>query len=401
MQSESDPIGRSSSHQDLATAVAAANPSLPSNAVRRLVPLAFLAVSVALAAALPATAAAAAPRDGSGLFVADDDWDFAAPGVLPALGSDFGRLRPRAFRLQTVWNTVDRPEWLERTEAMIAHARLRGVEQIILTLRSNNPANVGPEGYFPTAAEYRAKVEPLVERLAGAVDVWGPANEPNIAWRPKEAPGGQAPLPARLLAGYHVAFEEIVRRHDPSALITSPDFLDAGSVASFADYVRAYSAAAGGGWGDVVALHPYGDVKRADRPDAPAAFTDAFAALIPPDREIWVTEVGAHHDGDSAGQAARVKWIADVLASHPRVARVAYYNMRGGGPEWDTGLLDADFSRRSAWYAWCAATHGDDPRHPDCAPPFLDPADDGPGCIAYFVEYLVLETHDWSGVRCV
>lgn len=356
-------------------------------------------LALVLACAVP-PATATTPRDGSGLFVADDDWDFANPGALPALGHGFAKLGPRAFRLQTVWNTVDRPEWMARTEAMIAHARLQGAEQIVVTLRSNNPANVGPEGYFPTADEYRAKVEPLVQRLAGAVDVWGPANEPNIAWRPKEAPGGQAPLPPVALAGYYIAFHDTVRRHDPTATITSPDFLDAGSLASFDDYLRTYSAAAEGGWGDVVAFHPYGDVKRADHPDAPATFTDALARLIPSDRDIWVTEVGAHHDGDPAAQAARVEWIAYVLASHPRVRRIAYYNMRGGGLEWDTGLLDGDFRRRPAWYVWCAATHGDDPRHPDCAPPFLDPAD-GPGCIAYFVEYLVLDTHDWSGVRCV
>ncbi|HEX2160302.1 MAG TPA: glycosyl hydrolase [Thermoleophilaceae bacterium] len=365
--------------------------------MRRLLPI-LACLGLVLGGAAPATAANS--RDGWGLFVADDDWDFANPGALPALGGDFAKLGPRVFRLQTIWNTVDRPEWMTRTQAMIAEARLQGAQQVILTLRSNNPANVGPEGYFPTADEYRAKVEPLVQQLAPVVDVWGPANEPNIAWRPKEDPAGQAPLPALTLAGYYLAFQEVVRRHDPSALITSPDFLDAGSLASFTEYVTTYSTAAGGGWGDVVALHPYGDVKRAVEPTAPATFTDAFAALVPPDKDIWVTEVGAHHEGDSAAQAARVEWIAEVLANHPRVKRVAYYNMRGGGPDWDTGLLDGDFSRRPAWYAWCAATHGDDPRHPDCAP-VLPPGGDGPGCIAYFIEYMVLETHDWSGVRCV
>jgi hypothetical protein len=363
---------------------------------RRL--LAFSIVLVALACTA-GPVAATTPRHGSALFIADDDWDFAAPGALPALAEDFARLGPRAVRLQTVWNTVDRPEWMTRTRAMIARARGQGAQQIILTLRSNNPANVGPEGYFPTPDQYRTKVEPLVQQLDGEVDAWGPANEPNIAWRPKEASGGQAPLTAIALAGYYTVFHDIVRRHDPTALITSPDFLDAGSLARFTHYVTTYSAAtADGGWGDVVAFHPYGDVKRADHPDAPATFTDALAALIPPDREIWVTEVGAHHEGDPGAQAARVEWIAGVLADHPRVTRIAYYNMRGGGPEWDTGLLDADFARRPAWYAWCVATHGDDPTHPDCAPP---PGADSPGCIAYFVEYLVLETRDWAGVRCV
>jgi hypothetical protein len=357
------------------------------------------ALSLVLACALAPCASAASSRDGFGLFVADDDWDFANPGALPALGDDFARLRPEAFRLQTVWNTVHRPEWLARTRAMIAHARLQGARQIVVTLRSSNPANLGPEGYFPTPEQYRAKVEPLVRQLAGLVDVWGPANEPNVAWRPKDDPAGQAPLDPVVLAGYYTAFHDVVRRHDPTALVTSPDFLDAGSLASFDEYVRTYSAAAvGGGWGDVVAFHPYGDVERAADPAAPATFTDALAALIPPDKEIWVTEVGAHYAGDPDGQAARVEWIADVLANHPRVARVAYYNMRGGGSAWDTGLFDADFARRPAWYAWCAATHGDDPTHPDCAPL---PTIGGPTCIAYFVEYLVRGTRDWTGVRCV
>ena len=366
-----------------------------------MVRLALTAVVLAIASicSLSATAGATAPRDGLGLFVADDDWDYANPGALPALGADFERLRPRVFRLQTIWNTVDRPEWLLRTETMIAQARSRGAQQIVLTLRSNNPANVGPEGYFPTPDQYRAKVEPLVRRLAAQVDVWGPANEPNIAWRPKEDPAGQAPLDPVTLAGYYGALQVAVRRHDPSALVSSPDFLDAGSLAAFTDYVTTYSTAAGGGWGDVVAFHPYGDVKQAIAPDSPAGFTDALSALIPPDRDIWITEVGAHYEGDPAAQAARVAWIANVLANHPRVERVAYYNLRGGGADWDTGLFDADFTRRPAWYAWCAATHGDDPTHPDCAPP--PPGANGPGCIAYFVEYLLLDTREWPGVRCV
>jgi hypothetical protein len=351
--------------------------------VLRFLTACAVAAAALLCGALPA--GAATPRDGWGLFVADDDWDFANPGALPSLGDDLARLRPRAFRLQTVWNTVDRAEWLQRAETMTIHARANGAEQVILTLRSNNPVNVGPEGYYPTPEQYRAKVEPLVQRLARLVDVWGPANEPNIAWRPKEDPAGQAPLDPVTLAGYYKVLDELVARHDPTALLTSPDFLDAGSLERFADYVRAYTAA-GGGWGDVVAFHPYGDVERVTSATSPASFTDALAALAPPDREIWVTEVGAHYEGDAAAQAVRVDWIANVLANHPRVTRIAYYNMRGGGEKWDTGLFDANYGRRPAWYAWCAATHGGDRAHPDCAPPaIVPPGALTPGAVAGLV----------------
>jgi hypothetical protein len=44
--------------------------------------------------------------------------------------------------------------------------------------------------------------------------------------------GEQAPLEPVALADYEV-FHDVVRRNDPTAAITSPDFLDTGSLESF------------------------------------------------------------------------------------------------------------------------------------------------------------------------
>jgi hypothetical protein len=262
---------------------------------------------------------------------------------------------------------MDRPEWKSRTHALIDRARARGVQQIILTIRSNNPNNVGPDGYFPNATVYGNKITALVEEFAGKVDAWGPANEPNGAWRPSTAPGGQAQLPPVYAAAYYFKMRGAVNAHDGTATVTSVDFLDDwGSLQNFNDYLTAYKNATGGDWGDVVAFHPYRDTRNAQ-----LTYTNALASAAP-GKNIWVTEVGAEYKGDATAQNARVSWIANTLANHSRVKRITYYSMRGSGfhssTNWDTGLLNPNRSRRPAWYTWCAAAHGDNAAHPDCRP---------------------------------
>jgi hypothetical protein len=329
---------------------------------RRLaVAMLFMALLSCFAAS---SASGATSHDGYGLFVADDDWDFVDPAYpMPSLGDAFAKLQPRVFRLQTIWNTMDRPEWQARTHALIDRARLRGAQQVILTVRSNNPANVGPDGYFPSSTQYKNKISLLVAEFAGKVDVWGPANEPNGKWRPDDAPGGYAQLTPTYAAAYFLRMREAVAQHDPTALVTSPDFLDDwGTLQQFTNYVTAFGQGTGGLWGDYVAFHAYRDVKQMnlDR-------TNALVSVIPANKTIWITEVGAHYESDQ-DQNTRVGWIASTLAGHARVGRIAYYNMRGGGSSWDTGLLNSDFIRRPAWYTWCSATHADNPNHADCAP---------------------------------
>lgn len=309
-------------------------------------------------------------RDGWGLFVADDEWNFLDPNyTIPSLEDHFAKLNPKVFRLQTIWNTMDRPEWKARTHAMIDRARARGANYIILTVRSNNPSNVGPEGYFPTSTQYKTKIAALVNEFASKVDAWGAANEPNGKWRPDDAPDGYAQLPAVHAAAYHLRMREARDQYDASAVLTSPDFLDdwGTSPQVLKDYVHAFGLASGGDWGDVVAFHPYRDVELALDPSKQLTYTNALISEIPPGKNIWVTEVGAQYESDQ-DQNARVAWIVNTLATQPRISRMAYYNMHGTNPNWDTALLNADFIRRPAWYTWCSAAHNDNPGHAECAP---------------------------------
>lgn len=328
---------------------------------RRLGALLIAAVAASLIAVAPATAAA--PHDGWGFAIADDDWDWDDPGHLPSLGNGFADLAPKAFRLQMIWNAADLPWHMDRARTMIAQARSQGVEQIVVTFKKSVGQDVDPVyGSRPSADGYAEHVDEVVRQLAGDVDVWGPANEPNR---------GEAWLPgvsgAQLLAQYYARFEQIVANRDPTAQITSPDFVDRTDLGTIGAYVDAYEAA-GGGWGDRVAFHPYWGAH-----SQTTTTTLDLIGLAPPGARIWVTEVGSFARDQGAIEASetdqndKVWWLATTLAELPQVERIHYYHMRGSPTAtWDTGLMELDGTPRLAWHTWCAMARG--PEQPACQP---------------------------------
>jgi hypothetical protein len=324
------------------------------------------ALAVALLAALSIAAApahGAAPHDGSGFAVADDDWEWDDPGYLPSLEDGFADLAPKAFRFQMIWNAADFPWHMDRARALIARARAQGVEQIVVTFKKSVPPDVDPVyGSQPTADGYAAHVGEAVRQLADDVDVWGPANEPNRGetWLPG-VPGAQR------LAEYYASLEDVVETWDPTAQITSPDFVDRTDLGTIGVYVNAYENA-GGGWGDHVAFHPYWGAHAET-----AQTTLDVIGLAPPGASVWITEVGAFARDQGAIQATqttqndKVWWLAETLAALPQVERIHYYHMRGNpNASWDTGLLNVDGSARIAWHTWCAMARGE--AHPACQP---------------------------------
>ncbi len=330
--------------------------------IRRYV-VALIAIAAWLLTAGPA--AGTPTRDGWGYAIADDDWDWENPGDLPALGDRFAELEPKAFRFQMIWNAADLPWHMDRARAMIAHARAQGVEQIVVTFKKSVGPDVDPVyGSRPSAEGYALHTAEVVRQLAGEVDVWGPANEPNR---------GETWLPgvsgAQLLAQYYASLQETVSTWDPSAKITSPDLVDRSDLGSVVNYVNAYEAA-GGGWGDYIAWHPYSGVH-----NKTTQTTLDLMSLTPPDTPVWITEVGAF--GRSPGgiddpepvQNDKVWWLATVLADLPRIERVHYYHMRGSTEStWDTGLLNPDGTPRLAWHTWRCMTQGPDVEDPECQP---------------------------------
>jgi len=357
--------------------------------------IALLVGSTVAWTTLAPPAAADVPRDGSGFAIADDETDWLNPAGAVNLGTPFQRLRPTVYRLQIPWNALEpappdatpeqaataanRSSWVVRTNALIDLARARGVTTVILTLRANNDSTVGRGGYLPPPDIHAAEVAGVVAAFAPKVDVWGAANEPNLWQVADDAHRDIGRIPVATLVAYQDNLAAAVAAHDPTALRTSPDFND--ETPDWLGYVRAFSRA-GGDWGDVAALHPYGAVARyAETADPLAALSgvEEFARAVPPGLDIWATEVGAHHDGDPVRQAAATEWLAagqDTClsaapcspASHDRVTRILYYHVRDHSDTWDTALVETDLTPRPAWSVWCAAAHGDDGDHPDCRP---------------------------------
>jgi hypothetical protein len=326
--------------------------------------------------AVTAPALGTPTRDGWGFAIADDDWNWSNPGDLPALGDSFAQLQPKAFRLQMIWNAAELPWHMDRARAMIARARAQGVQQIVVTFKKSVGQDVDPVyGSQPSAEGYGLRTAEVVRQLAGDVDVWGPANEPNRgeAW----LPGASG---ARLLAEYYASLRDTVAALDPSAEITSPDLVDRGDLGSIVRYVEPYEEA-GGGWGDYIAWHPYAGVHQKT-----TQTTLDLMSLAPADSDVWITEVGAF--GRSPGgvndpepvQNDKVWWLATVLAELPRVTRIHYYHMRGSPQSsWDTALTNPDGSRRLAWKTWWCMTQGPAVEDPDCQPPGGVPPAEPPG----------------------
>lgn len=347
---------------------------------RRSARLGALLIGVLAALLITAASAVGAPtRDGWGFAVADDDWEWDNPGHLPSLEDGFADLQPKAFRFQMIWNAADLPWHMDRARALIARARAQGVEQIVVTFKKSVGQDVDPVyGSQPTAAGYADHVGEVVRLLADDVDVWGPANEPNRGetWLPG-VPGAQR------LAEYYAELQEAVGTWDPTAEITSPDFVDRTDLGTIGVYVDAYENA-GGGWGDHVAWHPYWGTY-----NETTQTTLDLIGLAPPGADIWITEVGAFGrsqrgiEASETSQNDTVWWLATTLAELPQVERIHYYHMRGNPQaSWDTGLMNVDASPRLAWHTWCAMARGlDDPAcqpvtpRSASAPPIPPPTD--------------------------
>jgi hypothetical protein len=323
------------------------------------------AIAVFAALLISATPAhGATAHDGWGFAVADDDWEWDDPGYLPSLEDEFAALGPKAFRFQMIWNAADLPWHIDRARGLIARAKAHGVEQIVVTFKRSVGTDVDPVyGVKPTAEGYTEHIGEVVRLLADDVDVWGPANEPNRGetW----LPGVQG---AQLLAGYYTGLRDAIARWDPTAEITSPDFVDRADLGTIANYVNPYENA-GGGWGDHVAFHPY-----AGAYNETTQTTLDVIGLAPPGASVWVTEVGAFGRDQRGIEASEISqndtvwWLATTLAELPQVERIHYYHMRGNPQAaWDTGLLNVDRGKRIAWHTWCAMAHGD-LEHAACQP---------------------------------
>ena len=340
--------------------------------------LAAAALACALVGAFPA--AATADVGPSGFGISDD---LHIPSI--SLDETFDELQPRSFRLNASWAALNDPGYVAQVRDRIAEAnaaaRQPGGMEIAVSF------SVPPQtwqGVPLTGQAWIDQVKPFVDRFSADVEWWSPMNEPGLkGWT-------FTPTGARFLADASVRLKAYLEQSHPADKLLSPDFNDhynadgtikrhpAGD--SYVQrYVRLYSNA-GGQFGSAIGWHPYGAVKRksmASTDDLVATLNGTSGAALP----IWVTEAGAHVDDNyvagqtEAEQDSQVRWMTDTtsgLASHDRITRMHYYNMRQEpdtasatcqkkpGFPWDTGLVRACGDKRAAWFTWCRATRQSD-----------------------------------------
>jgi hypothetical protein len=335
----------------------------------------LLALALALGSAGPASATV--PHTPFGLGIGDDDAIGSA--TMPPVSINnayFDRLDPKIFRFQIYWDAGKAGNEVYLTRAKEEIKRVRedhlhsdgGVVNVLATFKRHVINGVAAK---PSNAEYKAEITKVVQALASGVDVWGPANEVN---------GGEAWLPegsgAIKAAEYSKSLAQVVAAYDPTALRTSPDFHDRKDLGTISSYITAFKNA-GGDWGNAAAFHPYHGIGQKSNNTV-----EDIENLAPAGMPVWITEVGAYgigagYTGTQAQQAESLGWLLNGQAGNPgvgnlpEVARIYYYHMQGkaSGATWDTALLNQDLTPRPVWYTYCAAVHGDNSGHADCAYP--------------------------------
>jgi hypothetical protein len=338
----------------------------------------LVALVLAGQAALPA--ASSADVGPSGWGISDD---LHIPSI--SLDESFDELEPRSFRTIALWDRLGDPGYRAQVQARIdeanAAARTPGGMEIAVSF-SVPPQNW--QGVPLTGQAWLDQVAPFIDRFAPDVEWWSPVNEPGLkGWT--FTPGG-----ASMVADFSVRLKGYLEQRHPADRLLSPDFNDHYNAdgtlkrhldgTSFVErYVKLFDRA-GGQFGSAVSWHTHGAVRHRSllsTDDLVTTLSATSGAALP----IWVTEAGAHVDDSrvpgqtEAQQDAQVRWLTDTgsgLASHDRITRMNYYNMREepdtasptcralAGFPWDTALVRACGERRPAWHTWCLAARGKD-----------------------------------------
>jgi hypothetical protein len=190
----------------------------------------------------------------------------------------------------------------------------------------------------PTTPEQLARweefVAAVVERAAGRIKIWGMWNEPNGSTFYSGTPAQLAEMAKRAYP--------IIKRIDPTAIITTPEVQGNGS-----GWLAEYFKAGGGAYADVVAFHQYGypDWRAATSGGAlqaiaayKAARDQAGLSRLP----LWNTEFSSHtwadsSDKDFIGKAYPLYWAAGVDRNY----WYQWENNQGYGRLWEEGQVNA------------------------------------------------------------
>ena len=262
--------------------------------------------------------------------------------------SDFRALRIKKARYFISWNAIDDQRKLDQADAWLAGAQRAGVRPLFHLDGLDIAGNTRP----PTVAEYRTKVQALVQRYRSRVPEWGVWNEANSRTQPVFRLSG-----ARRTAKYFLALRRVCR----GCTIVALDLLDAGNTKS---YIRAFYKGLGRrkGLAKIVGIHNYGDTNRARRNNTKTIIN--ATRRYNKRAQFWLTETGGLayfatstrtvFPCNERRQARAVSKMFRIARKYrKRVKRLYPYNFFGTDCDtslrFDAGLIRRDGTRRPAY----------------------------------------------------
>jgi polysaccharide biosynthesis protein PslG len=150
-------------------------------------------------------------------------------------------------------------------------------------------------------------VTALVAQSAGRIKYWELWNEPDCAWEWN----GTIPQMVRMAKDAYT----IIKAADPSAMVTTPSSVNAGSGHSIDIWLPAYLAAGGGNYADIVAFHGYINPALGQEPEAITRTVDQVTSSLTgalTTKPIWNTEGGWTQNSNLPNANMEAAFVARV-----------------------------------------------------------------------------------------
>jgi polysaccharide biosynthesis protein PslG len=180
------------------------------------------------------------------------------------------------------------------------------VSQVTAAGSCDAPSDVNPDGSGADKL-WQDFVTALVAQSAGRIKYWELWNEPDCAWEWS----GTMPQMVRMAKDAYT----IIKAADPSAMVTTPSSVNAGSGHSIDIWLPAYLAAGGGNYADIVAFHGYINPALGQEPEAITKTVDQVTSSLTgalTTKPIWNTEGGWTQNSNLPNANMEAAFVARV-----------------------------------------------------------------------------------------
>jgi hypothetical protein len=207
------------------------------------------------------------------------------------------------------------------------------------------PYDVNPDGSGADEL-WQEYVTALVAHAAGRIKSWELWNEPDCAYEWN----GTMPQMVRMAKDAYT----IIKAADPTALVTTPSSVNAGTGRSIDTWLPAYVAAGGGAYADIVAFHGYINPSLGQQPEnitnTVDQVTSSVAGSALATKPIWDTEGGWTQNSNLPNSDLQAAFVARVYLLQWFKGVSRFYWFQYGNT--DTGTLWTSTGNNEAGIAY-------------------------------------------------